>query len=386
MANRLWVWNYNTSFSSYLTPFPNLYVRGPNIRYMIANNVRGIFEQDVYNTPHGCFSPLSGYLGAKLLWNPNYDTDLAINEFLSGVYAEAATPLRLYLDLFHDAVKDPATRMGIWIGPDAAFLTDAIMERADTLMDAAEKAVAHRPEVLERVRIARLSTDFTILERVRALGSGAFEYDHSRFTVKPSEDFRKRADRFFETAERHGLLCIRESGGALDEYKQAVYAYMEPRQLTPREPRELPGNAVPGMTYRYYEGQFEKLPDFSLLAPVAEGVVPQPDLSPAQGKNASSYALVYEGYIRVPADGVYTFSARSNDGSRIYIDEALVVDNDGLHSETVKTSFQALRQGCYPIRIAYFQGGESAVLSVHYAGPDIPYQILPSESLFHVQP
>ena len=235
MANRLWVWNYNTSFSSYLTPFPNLYVRGPNIRYMIANNVRGIFEQDVYNTPHGCFSPLSGYLGAKLLWNPNYDTDLAINEFLSGVYAEAATPLRLYLDLFHDAVKDPATRMGIWIGPDAAFLTDAIMERADTLMDAAEKAVAHRPEVLERVRIARLSTDFTILERVRALGSGAFEYDHSRFTVKPSEDFRKRADRF-ETAERHGLLCIREKRWRAGQIQASRIRLYGTQTTDPREP------------------------------------------------------------------------------------------------------------------------------------------------------
>ncbi|HOH31014.1 MAG TPA: DUF4838 domain-containing protein, partial [Candidatus Hydrogenedentes bacterium] len=345
VANRLWVWNYNTSFSSYLTPFPNLNVRGPNIRYMIANNVRGIFEQDVYNTPHGCFSPLSGYLGAKLLWNPNYDTELAINEFLTGVYAEAATPLRLYLDLFHEAVKDPETRMGIWIGPDVPFLTDDLMKRADALMDMAEAAVAHRPEVLERVRIARLSTDFTIMERIRALGSAAFDYDHSRFTVMPSVDFKQRAERFFETAERHGLLCIRESGGELANYKQTILAYMEPRQLTPREPFELPAKAAPGMAYRYYEGQFDVLPDFTTLAPTEEGTAQLMNLAPVQEKNASAYALVYEGYIRIPADGIYTFSTRSNDGSRLYIGDTLVVDNDGLHAETTATSFEALKQG-----------------------------------------
>ena len=35
---------------NYLLPFPNQRVRGPNIRFFVAHNVKGIFEQDTYDT------------------------------------------------------------------------------------------------------------------------------------------------------------------------------------------------------------------------------------------------------------------------------------------------------------------------------------------------
>jgi hypothetical protein len=50
ISNRLWVWDYTTTFASYLTPFPNLRVRADNIRSSWTTSVTGIFEQDVYNT------------------------------------------------------------------------------------------------------------------------------------------------------------------------------------------------------------------------------------------------------------------------------------------------------------------------------------------------
>lgn len=381
IAGRLWIWNYNCSYSHYLTPFPNLYVRGPNIRYMIENNVRGIFEQDVYNTPHGFLSPLSGYLGAKLLWNPNYDTDLAIDEFLKGVYGDAATPMRLYINLLHEAVRNPETRMGIWIGPDVPFLTNEIMERADMLMEVAEQAVMDSPDVLERVRIARLSVDYTIMERVRALNAGAFEYNHEQYTVSPSVDFKKRADRFFATAEKHGLRMIRESGGELTAYKETIYAYLQPRALAPLEPVAPPEPVQPGIAYGFYDKHLESLPDFSALAADAVGIVPQISTAPAKEHDAAAYALRFTGYVRVPRDGVYTFSTRSNDGSRLWIGDTLVVDNDGLHQEKTVTSFVGLKQGYHQIKVGYFEGGGTAALSVHFAGPGLSYQEIPSTAL-----
>lgn len=383
IANRLWVWNYNTSYSHYLVPFPNLYVRGPNIRYMIANNVRGIFEQDVYNTPHGFLSPLSGYLGAKLLWNPNYDTDLAINEFLQGVYGDAATPMRLYIDLLHEAVSDPETEMGIWIGPDVAFLTDALLERADALMDVAETAVQDNPDVLERVRIARLSVDYTIMERQRGLSAVAFEYDHQQFSVRPAQAFNERADRFFETAEKHGLLRIRETDGEIAKYKEAIYNYLRPHTLTPKEP-DLQGFALqPGISYRYYETHLDKLPDFTSLTPTDSGVTEQMTLKPALEQGAPAYALLFEGYVYAPEPGVYTFSTRSNDGSKLYIGNRLLVDNDGLHKAETVTAFIALKKGYHALSVPYFESGGVAVLEVYFAGPNLPFQQIPSTALYH---
>ena len=75
ISDRLWIWDYVTDFSHYLLPFPNQRVRDDNIRLFVRNHVRGIFEQDTYNTPHSELAPLGGYLTAKFLWNPNYDED-----------------------------------------------------------------------------------------------------------------------------------------------------------------------------------------------------------------------------------------------------------------------------------------------------------------------
>ncbi len=383
IADRLWVWNYNTSYAHYLVPFPNLFVRGPNIRYMIEHNVRGIFEQDVYNTPHGQWSTLSGYLGAKLLWNPNYDTDLAINEFLQGVYGEAATPMRLYIDLMHEAVSDPATEMDIWIGPDAPFFKDEHFVRADKLFDVAETAVADCPETLERVRIARLPVDYSILERTRALTADAFVLDHDTFTVRTHPNFKKRADRFFDTAERHGLRLIREHRGEIERYKEEVYTYISQRTKSPMEPPEAPDGLAPGIAWRYYVEQLEWLPDFSTLTAVADGVADAISLEPADAFDHGAFALLFEGYIHIPEDGMYAFSTMSNDGSKLYIDDRLVVDNDGLHKEETVTGFIALRKGWYPIRVPYFEAGGVHSLAVYYAGPNIPHQEIPPQALRH---
>ena len=50
VAPRLWVWDYTTDFANYLLPFPNQRVLGPNIRFFVAHNVKGIFEEDTDDT------------------------------------------------------------------------------------------------------------------------------------------------------------------------------------------------------------------------------------------------------------------------------------------------------------------------------------------------
>jgi hypothetical protein len=380
-SNRLWVWNYNTSFSNYLVPFPNLKVRGPNIRYMEKNNVTGIFEQDVYNTPHGEFSALSGYLGAKLLWNPEYDTDTAVNEFLAAVYGPAATPLRVYLDLIHEAVSNPKYYMDIWIGPEEPFLTDELLARADKLFDSAEEAVADRPEFLERVRVARMSIDYVMLERMRSKASDAYALDHKNFTVTMRPDFKKRVDRFFGTAEKCGLTTIRESGGELDAYKELLRASVsEEIQVKSLSPVKV-GGLKPGLAYAYYEKALDKLPDFSTMAPDAAGVAEQVSLKPA--KIEDGYALQFKGYLVVPADGVYSLGLRSNDGSRLCLGGELLIDNDGLHKAETKTVFVALKKGAHPLAVDYFESGGGEYLNLFWSGPGIERQSIPAGALKH---
>ena len=171
VSNRLWVWDYVTDFRHYLLPFPNQRVRNDNIRFFVANNVKGIFEQDTYNTPHSELAALGGYITAKFLWNPDYDEETAVSEFLEGYYGEAAGPIRTYIDVLHDRVEQENIHVNIWVPPGHPHLTDELLAEADKLWQEAEHLVADDPEVLRRVKLSRMSVDYAILERARTQAS-----------------------------------------------------------------------------------------------------------------------------------------------------------------------------------------------------------------------
>ncbi|HPM81387.1 MAG TPA: DUF4838 domain-containing protein [Candidatus Anammoximicrobium sp.] len=168
LSNRLWVWDYVTDFSHYLMPFPNQRVRDDNIRLFVRNNVKGIFEQDTYNSPHSELAALGGYLTAKYLWNPDYDENTAMTEFLDAYYGPAAKPIRDYLDLIHDYVEKNHIHVVIWAPPTSAHVTDELLTEADRLWQEAERLAGSDAAVLKRVQLGRMSVDYAIVERVRA--------------------------------------------------------------------------------------------------------------------------------------------------------------------------------------------------------------------------
>lgn len=169
ISDRLWIWDYVTDFSHYLLPFPNQRVRDDNIRLFVRNHVRGIFEQDTYNSPHSELAPLGGYLTAKYLWNPNYDEATALSEFLAAYYGPAAKPVRSYLDLIHDHVEKNNIHVVIWAQPSSPHLTDDLLVEANRLWQEAEQLAAGDAALLRRVQISRMSVDYAIVERARGV-------------------------------------------------------------------------------------------------------------------------------------------------------------------------------------------------------------------------
>jgi len=371
MCDRLWVWDYVTSFANYLTPFPNLRVRDDNIKFFADHHVTGIFEQDVYTTENGELSGLSGYLGAKLLWNPDYDEGTAINEYLEGVYGAAAGPIRTYIDLLHDHVEKENLHVMIWAGPADPYLNDDLLATADGIWDDAETAVAKEPAVLARVQTARLSVDYAIIERARQRGDRPYTIDHQRFTVTPQPEFRARTQRFFSVGEKSHIESLREAQQTLVDYAKLIEPMMGQVTLTPRA-AVRPGRVKSGLAFEYYEGQFQEIPDFDKLTPASTGTAGRVSLDPAPQLDA--LALSFDGYIQVPADGVYTFATRSNDGSQVFVDGTLLVDNGGRHTMRGQSGFIALRKGYHALRVTYFQGGLLYGLEFLYAGPGIELQ------------
>ena len=152
------------------------------------------------------------------------------------------------------------------------------------------------------------------------------------------------------------------------------------QKVVPRTAVKIEG-LRPGLDYEYFEGQWDKLPDFEQLKPSRTSTVADFSLSP-RGR-AEDYALRYRGYVSVPRDGVYTFFVRSDDGSRLLIGDQLVVDNDGLHSTLERSGVIALAAGVHPIAVEFFQRTGDVALEVSYAGPGIDRQPIPDGALQH---
>lgn len=70
------------------------------------------------------------------------------------------------------------------------------------------------------------------------------------------------------------------------------------------------------------------------------------------------FSAVWEGFIKIPADDIYRFKLLSNDGSRLFIDEKLIIDHWAEHDFIPKVGKTRLKKGKYPIRIEYFNKGE----------------------------
>lgn len=152
------LWDYCIQFANLVSPFPNLRVLGPNIRFFTEHHVTMLFSQ-ANREIGGEFSALRGYLLAKLMWNPDIDERAVMEDFCGGYYGAASTAVLAYIDSLHDAMEATGGRAGIFEGPRNhrdTYLTRDRLDGYSRLFDQAELAVADDPARLFRVREARL--------------------------------------------------------------------------------------------------------------------------------------------------------------------------------------------------------------------------------------
>lgn len=152
------------------------------------------------------------------------------------------------------------------------------------------------------------------------------------------------------------------------------------RETTLR-PAERVARSAPGLAYDYYEGEWSQLPDFDALTPAARGVAPKFDLSARRRDDHLGFR--FQGYVQVPRDGVYTFYSESDDGSRLFVGDRLLADNDGIHGMTEKRGQIALQAGRHPITVVFFEGRGGEGLVVRWEGPGLAKQEIPASALSH---
>ncbi len=121
----------------------------------------------------------------------------------------------------------------------------------------------------------------------------------------------------------------------------------------------------PNLRYAYYEGNWDKLPDFSALRPKEEGTAASFDVNVGRGDH---FAVRFAGTMRIDRDGRYTFHLGSDDGSRLLIDGKAVVTNDGIHGFTVASDQVDLTAGLHQIVAEFFEQAGEERMTVEYEG------------------
>ena len=223
IADDIIVWDYVIQFRNLVSPFPNLHVLKPNIRFFADHGVTAMFEQGNREVG-GEFAELRAYLISKLMWNPDADVDALTDDFLHGYYGVAAPHIRQYIDEMREALLasgEPLRIFGSPVEAVSSYLTPALLDRYEELFEAAEAAVAGDDEVLERVRVARLPVEFAIMEQAKAGPTGLFEQVDGRWTVR--EDIRSRVDPFTDLSNRVGITRLKEWSTPPEEYRSAMY-------------------------------------------------------------------------------------------------------------------------------------------------------------------
>ena len=172
ISDNIFVWDYGINFDCYLSPFPNFPILQKNMQLFKDHHVTMHFSQ-IAGSKCGTFTEMRAYIVSKLMWNTQQDVDSLMKQFMQGYYGAAAPYLYQYEKLLEGALLGSGQDLWIFDSPVShkkGMLNAHCLKRYNELFDQAEKAVADSPELLDRVRIERLTLQYSELETARAEG------------------------------------------------------------------------------------------------------------------------------------------------------------------------------------------------------------------------
>ena len=165
-ARHLQIWDYRVTFhEDGDLPRADHALLDKQFQFYADLGIEGIFVQTEF-ADVADMRDLEVWLTAKLLENPYQDAAALTRRFLRNYYGPAARPIAAYLEDLTRAVDASSARLGSSPPADAfEWLDPSLLERAQRRFDAAERRVAGRPELLDRVRGARIALDRATLAR-----------------------------------------------------------------------------------------------------------------------------------------------------------------------------------------------------------------------------
>ena len=177
VCDRVYIWDYTTCFAHYPAPHPNWHVLSANMRSFAQNNVKGVFEQANGASFGGTdFNELRAYVISKLLWDPYTDVDLHIREFTDCFYGAAAPFVREYIEYICRVAEEENIHVGFNDNTDTPLFRPEVLDKLQSFIDLAKKAVSGDPLRLWRIGKAELSVRWVRLKN-RTMLQGEVDKD-----------------------------------------------------------------------------------------------------------------------------------------------------------------------------------------------------------------
>ena len=149
------------------------------------------------------------------------------------------------------------------------------------------------------------------------------------------------------------------------EEARAVSVYLLRKQLESPRSRAAAPVSIAGLHVEYFEfDSVSQLTDFNSAEPVQKGTADNVSFNLPFNRRPNQFGLRFQGEITIAEDGEYEFATNSDDGSRMYLADELVVDNGGTHGMRVVRGKHALKAGVHSFELFYFNAGGPSGLNI----------------------
>lgn len=254
-----------------------------------------------------------------------------------------------------------------------------LYQRWDESKPEGEKGFEGRPPRINAAKAPGLWQHFHIVFRAPRFDKNGQKVENARFekvvhngitiheNVEATGPTRAAA---FEDEAALGPLMIQGDHGPVAFRNIKYKLYFDQGTLT-----------LDDLRYKYYEvqGPITQLPDFDTLTAVREGTTDSLVFEKLSERQ-EEIAYIFNGKLKVAKGGDYLFHCYSDDGSQLFINGEMLIDNDGKHDFEPKRGLIRLEEGSYDFELRYFNYTWGRGLMVMYEGPELRKQSLYSRT------
>jgi len=164
--------------------------------------------------------------------------------------------------------------------------------------------------------------------------------------------------------------------------------------LQPVNPQPTADSATPGLAVNYVFFKAHHVDDVEAEGPGEPGApLPQLDYKSGAGNVLTSgqsdgVGALIRGFIDFPTAGRWLMTAQSNDGVRVRLAGAVIIEDPGVHSDEFAPNAEVniAQPGWYEIAVTYFERKNTATLQLYWQPPGkSEFEIVPAAAFSHLK-